>query len=104
MGHLWPQYRTTQIVVLNVMIFKFLKYLHKLKYPAMHFKMCWECLTIKKYVPMQIKHTTPTHHWVSNPFLVVIISLTISPFCVQTVLKLPQLIPQKKFYITSNKI
>ena len=79
MGHLWPQYRTTQVVVLNVMIFKFMGYLHKLKYPAMHFKVCLQCLTIRKYVPMQIKHTTPTHQWVSNPFLVVIISLTISP-------------------------
>jgi hypothetical protein len=25
MGHLWPQYRTTQMVVLNVTIFKFIK-------------------------------------------------------------------------------
>jgi len=45
---------------------------------------------------MQIKHTTPTHRWVSNPFLVVIISLTISPVCVQTVLKLLQPITKKE--------
>lgn len=66
--------------------------------------MCVECLTNRKYVPMQIKHTTPTHHWISNPFLVVIISLTISPVCVQTVLKLLQLIKKKVLHNLQQNI